>query len=116
MCFWLLCSFAPAPGNTSWLHTSPRRGAPGTWGCRSSRPQVRGGRSDARSLVSGWRLAVGEESVSHNLARLSTRRVVVGPEVWSVLRSDAWLTWYAPAQVPSHYSSRYKTLYVVVEG
>lgn len=56
------------------------------------------------------------ESISDNLGGLASGYVILGTEVWPVLRSHTWLIEELPTYVPSHHSPVRKTLYLAVEG
>jgi hypothetical protein len=65
-------------------------------------------------LIALWRLAVGEEGVSHYLRRLPPGGVVIGPEVGAVARA-AWFA-SASAWVAAHDAARGQALYPHIEG
>src|SRR5690348_13739492 len=58
---------------------------------------------------------VGEESVSHNLACLASRRIVVRSEVRPVPRRYTRLTGYASTRIPAHDTASGKPLDELVE-
>src|SRR5215213_4217011 len=59
--------------------------------------------------------AIGEESVSHNLSRLSPRDIVLRSEVGSVLRFHARFS-RSSTWVPSHHVTGGQPLDILVEG
>src|SRR4051812_12929395 len=65
-------------------------------------------------VLPAWATA-WEEGVAYNLARLSSGRVVIRPEVRTVLRRPAHPP--APAAlIPAHHTARGQPLHEVVEG
>jgi hypothetical protein len=62
------------------------------------------------------RVTFREEGITHYLTRLSSRGVVVRPEVWSIVRRYTRLIRYGVAQIALHHAARSKPLYEVVES